>query len=124
MKIPTATIYQNETEVITVFSSVKDFDGTETYRGASANFENNWSDGGACGLGGFDSRKELNEYIKKHNFVKKGSVKLSLYCWSQHTIEKGATITCESKPNHKGKHSAMWGATFGIDKSKEKKYSW
>jgi hypothetical protein len=67
MKKPTATIYQNEDGIITIFSKVSD----RGYRGGSIRFENGWHDGGACGLSGFKDRKELNKYLKKRNIQEK-----------------------------------------------------
>lgn len=119
IKQPTATVYQNEDEVIIVFSAVSD-NKIRVYRGASVSFENSWSDGGACGLSGFDTKKELNGFLKENRYIKKGTVKLSPYCWSKHTIKNGATLTCIKKLNHKGKHEATYSPSFGIDKSKVK----
>lgn len=120
MKQPTATIYQNETQVMIIFSKV---DGT--FRGSETSFVNSWSDGGASGISGFDSRKELNQYLKENNFKKKGTSKLDIYCWSKHTLKNQATITCIKKKNHKRKHSAEWHSTFGVhDKKEEGVYEW
>lgn len=116
MSNPTATIYQNESNVIIVFSPVFDLK-TRIYRGASISFENHWMDGGACGSG-FESKKELNEYLKENNYVKRGIIKLGNYCWSKHTVETlygqihGGTATCKLKRNHKSKHKGMISAGF------------
>lgn len=118
MKIPTATIYQNESNVIVVFSPQPDKNDIRTYRGASISFENHWMDGGACGLSGFDSRKELNKFLKENNYRKKGTVKLSHYCWSKHTVKTlkgqihGGTATCKLNLNHKSKHKGTVSSGF------------
>lgn len=113
---PTATIYQNEDGIIAIFSKIDD----RGYRGGRISFENGWHDGGAWGLSGFDDRKELNEFLKENNYVKKGKVELSLYCWQTHVVETignkihGGTATCMLKPNHKGKHKGIVGG-FDFD---------
>ena len=116
MKKPTVTVYQNESEVMIIFSKV---DGT--YHGSQTSFENSWSDGGASGISGFDSLKELNEYLKENHFKKKGTSKLDIYCWSKHVVEShkgkihGGTATCFYKKNHKGKHQGSVSGGFGED---------
>lgn len=119
-KQPTATIYQNENEVIIIFSSIGD-EESRKYRGGSVNFENHWMDGGASGISGFDTRKELNDFIKENRYIKKGTVKLSLYCWSKHKIKNGATLTCIKKLNHKGKHEATF---YGFGTERKAKHKW
>ena len=118
---PTATIYQNETEVVVIFSPIKD--RKIVYRGASINFDNSWMDGASCGLSGFNSAKELKKFLRDNNYVKKGSCKLGIYCWSTHTIKNGATLTCIFKHNHKGKHSANYEGSF-ISKRDDGVYKW
>lgn len=114
MKKPTATIYQNEDNVMIIFSIA---DGT--FHGSTTSFENRWSDGGSCGLSGFDSRKELNKYLKDNNYKKKGAVNLNVYCWSKHVVEShkgqihGGTATCKFKKNHSGKHRGTVSGGFG-----------
>lgn len=109
---PKATIYQNASDVIIVYSAVKDLGNELFYRGTSSSFENNWSDGGACGFD-IGNKKELNKYIKQNNLVRRGTVTLGLYCWSKNTLKDGATLTCELRPNHKGKHQAYYSSDFG-----------
>lgn len=110
---PTTTIYQNERHVMIIFSKVD-----RTYHGSTTSFENSWSDGGACGISGFKSRKELNQYLKENNYKKKGTIKLDIYCWSTHNVKTvgkrihGGTATCMLKKNHKGKHK---GSVSGLD---------
>jgi len=114
MKKPTVTVYQNESNVVIVFSKV---DGT--YHGSHTSFENSWSDGGASGFSGFESRKELNQYLKENHYKKKGTSKLDIYCWSKHVVEShkgkihGGTATCFYKKNHKGKHEGSVSGGFG-----------
>lgn len=111
---PTVTVYQNESEVMIIFSKV---DGT--FHGSTTSFENSWSDGGACGISGFDSRKELNEYLKENNYKKKVTSKLEIYCWSKHLVKEhkgkihGGTATCFFKKDHKGKHTGSVSGGFG-----------
>jgi len=117
MKKPTVTVYQNESDVMIIFSKV---DGT--YHGSETSFENSWSDGGASGISGFDSLKELNEYLKENHYKKKGTSKLDIYCWSKHVVEShkgkihGGTATCFYKKNHKGKHQGSVSGGFGSNK--------
>lgn len=128
---PTVTVYQNETNVMIIFSKV---DGT--YHGSTTSFENSWSDGGSCGLSGFDSRKELNKYLKENNYKKKGisifqknkfNIELEIYCWSKHVVEShkgkihGGTATCFFKKNHKGKHT---GSVSGFGSQEEIAVNW
>ncbi len=101
MTKPTATIYQNETEVIIIFSEL---DGE--FRGSCTKFEDNWSDGGASGLSAFENKKELNKFLKANKLVKKGIVKLDIYCGSTHENTDGSIFTCIFKPKHYGKHQA------------------
>lgn len=101
---PTATIYQNETEVIVVFSKVQKGYDTGRFRGGSISFENHWSDGGSCGLTGFDNRNELNKFLKENRYIRKGTVNLGNYCYSKHENEDGSTSTCILKDEHKGQH--------------------
>lgn len=101
----TATIYQNETEVLIIFSQDKK---DKNYRGSTTSFENNWSDGGACGISGFENKKELDKFLKENKLVKKGVIKLGDYCRDKHQRKDGGTNTCELKPNHKGKHEAKY----------------
>lgn len=116
MKRPTVTIYQNETEVMIIFSKV---DGS--FHGSTTSFENSWRDGGSCGISGFDSRKELNEYLKENHYKVKAISKLDFYCWSKHIVEShkgqihGGTATCLFKANHKGKHQGSVSGGFGED---------
>jgi hypothetical protein len=99
-----------------IFSKV---DGS--YHGSTTSFENDWSDGGACGLSGFDSKKDLNQYLKENNYREKGTSELEILCWSKHTLQNGATLTCISKLNHKGKHSAIFSE---FNKLNNRKYTW
>ena len=105
MTKPTATIYQNETEVIIIFSPAFDLK-SRIYRGASVSFENHWQDGGASGLSGFESKKELNKFLKSNKLVKKGTLILDDYCGSKHENTDGSIFTCVFKPKHYGKHKA------------------
>jgi len=104
MTKPTATIYQNENNVVVIFSSINDKNGK--FRGAEISFENRWMDGAACGLAGFDNKKELDKFLIKNRFIKKGTLKLSDYCYSKHEKTDGATITCVFKKNHDGRHGS------------------
>lgn len=111
---PTVTVYQNEKHVMLIFSRVNG-----TFHGSTTSFENGWSDGGACGISGFDSRKELNEYLKENNYKKKVTSKLEIYCWSKHLVKvhkgqiHGGTATCFFKKDHKGKHTGLVSGGFG-----------
>jgi|APSaa5957512535_1039671.scaffolds.fasta_scaffold00325_42 hypothetical protein len=119
MKKPTVTIYQNEDNLIVVFSPVNN-DGVREYRGASVSFENNWNDGGACGTS-FSNKKELDKHLKKFNYKKRGTLELSNdYCRENHTVKSikgrphGGTATCMLPLKHKSKHQGFVGAVdFG-----------
>lgn len=128
---PTATIYQNEDTVYIIFSPDKE----GKYRGARSSFENNWNDGGACGLSGFNNKRELNKFIKDNNLEKRGEVELDRYCWSYHTVETypkkitktktinmihGGSATCMKKEHHKGKHVGYVSAGFNEEMIKVK----
>lgn len=104
-KKPIVTIYQNESDVIMVYSPIID-DKKLNYRASSSSFENSWSDGASCGFT-IGDKKDLKKFIKENNLVKRGLITLGLYCWSEHTLKDGATLTCELKPNHKRKHQAF-----------------
>lgn len=123
MKNPTATIYQNENDVIVIFSALKDKNGITEYRGASVSFENRWMDGGACGLAGFENKKELDKFLNESKFIKKGTLKLGEYCYAKYTIKNGATLTCNKKLNHKNKHEADYTISFGDDRENGN-YKW
>lgn len=105
---PTATIYQNETEVLVVFSPVDD--KVISIRGATVKFENNWSDGAASGISGFLNNGDLVTSLEQNNFVKKGVVELSRYCYSKHENKDGSISTCMFTEHHKGEHRSEKGS--------------
>lgn len=118
---PTATIYQNESDILIIFSKV---DGT--FRGSSTSFENLWCDGASSGLSGFSSRMELNQYLKDNHYKERGQLRLNIYCWSKHEVKvfpkgklkgnpHGGIATCRKEKNHKGKHIGSVSGGFGND---------
>ncbi len=123
MKYPYVTVYQNETDVVIIFSPISQKEDEWRYRGSSTSFENRWMDGGACGLGSFRSKKEVDKFLKDNNLEKRGTLKLDKYCYSNFTIPNSATLTCVFKKNHKGKHEAVWKKHTANDEP-TKRYKW
>lgn len=110
--VPTATVYQNETDVVIIFSPVKD--DVMSIRGTSISFENNWSDGSARGLSGFKSNKQLDSFLKENNLQKRGTIKLDKYCYSKHGNKDGSTSTCVLKKGHSGNCQYKFNPTHEI----------